>query len=232
TVFQTRFALSFLRGPMTREEINRLMTPLKEGAQADEPAPPLPPPPPPALKPQAAPPPPAAVSPPAAVPPPVATPAPATPPPPAAIPLAAPPPAPAAAAPQESTTPPDVPGVTRVFLPVRVAAPARATLRYEAMLFGRAELGGEDKKMGRKYTCAVCLLAAARPDGQAVDWKKAERISDARLRENPRPQAGAFSDIPVSLNTPAKIDALKKSFADFLGTFKLTVPSCPKLNMS
>src|SRR5207244_4146654 len=121
---------------------------------------------------------------------------------------------------QASTVPPDVPGVARVFLPVRVAAPAGAALRYEGMLFGRAEVAGEDKKMGRKYTRPVCLLAAAPPDGQPADWKKADRIADGF---DPQPQPGIFGDIPLSLNTAAKIDALKKSFTDFLATFKLTV---------
>src|SRR5205085_5293727 len=57
TVFQTRFALSFLRGTMTRDEIGRLMAPLKDGegaspaALAPAPVPALPPA---AAKPQAA----------------------------------------------------------------------------------------------------------------------------------------------------------------------------------
>jgi hypothetical protein len=46
------------------------------------------------------------------------------------------------------------------------------------------------------------------------------------------PGDARFRDMPLSLNTPQKIEALKKGFIEFLAKYKPTVPACPKLNMT
>jgi hypothetical protein len=217
-VFQSRWALSYLRGPMTRDEISKLMHDTKS---APQPAPP---------------PPVAKVTPPAPAPTPapapVAAPAP-TPPPPAPVPPpAAPAPAPTSPASQVPAAVPEAPGVTSYFVPARKADPGGAALTYQAFLLGGAEVIGLDKKMGRKYTRSIRLISIAPADGQAAEWGKGRTIPDG-LDDHPKP-AMKFSDIPLSLNTPAKIEALKKTFIDDLarGKAKVTVARCDKLSMT
>jgi hypothetical protein len=237
-VFQSRWALSYLRGPMTREEISRLMEPLKATlpdpvpAPAPRPAASVPPPPAPTQTPQPAVKPTPTVGP--AVPdvqesgtagPTRLAPQPAVKPTPAVT-------APTPSEPplQLSATLPDVPGVTRYFVPVRVAAPAGAQLVYQGFLLGWADVIGIEKKMERKYSLSIRLLMSAPEDGQPALWKKAESMSNG-LDSHP-PSDARFRDIPLSLNTPQKIEALKKGFVEFLAKHKPTVPACPKLNMT
>ncbi len=238
TVFQTRWALSYLRGPMTREEIARLTRETPTSRRV----PPI------ASQPAAAPAPvatavPAPTPPPTAPAPaiPVATavppPAPAanpSPPPPVAVPVPPTPATPAApapiTAPATMTAAPDVPGVACWFLPVRRADAGGATLVYRAFVLGFADVTGEDKKMGRKYTRPVRLIAPAPAEGQAVAWAKGEKIADTL---DTQPQTGArFDVVPTALDSAAKVEALKKAFVDYLVAAKVGVPRCDKLSMT
>ena len=256
-VFQTRWALSYLRGPMTREEIARLMDPVKEGRE------PLAAPPPPPATPSATP-----VVPPAAELVAVAQ----TLPPPAAVSPELPPPTvaagfqpadsvaagwkstaaesagykPAATVPPVATVAPpnaSVPGTQTSAAPVGVPAdmpqfylsvkqpnPGGAALVYQARVLGCGSVTGEDKKMGRKYPRTLCLLAAAAADGQPLDWTKAETVADA-LDPNARPEA-RWSAVPETLNSAAKVGALEKAFADYLAAVKVMVPTNATLKMT
>jgi len=258
-VFQTRWALSFLRGPMTRDEIARLMDPLRPGKEPAPAAPPATPPPaapqeaapapPPATPavptaaelaavPTAAPAAPAAPPAPAvqAAPAPVATVAPApsvppTAPPPAAIPVAIPVAAEAAPALKTSGAPPLLPAdVPQSYLPLRQPNPGGAILVYQCMLVGWADVAAEDKKMGRKYTRAVRLLAPAPAEGQAVDWARAEAVGEA-LDQRGRLDA-TWAAVPDGVNTLKKLKALEKPFAEYLAGTKVMVPTNARLKMS
>jgi hypothetical protein len=101
---------------------------------------------------------------------------------------------------------------------------------YHGVLLGCAEVVGEDRKMGRKYTRPVRLLAQAPAEGQPADWAKAEPIPEGFA---PQGQEGSrFEEVPTSLNSSAKIEALRKSFEQHLAGVKVTVPRNEKLNMS
>ena len=259
-VFQTRWALSYLRGPMTREEIGRLMDPIKQSKSAapDAATPvasPVAPPvatavaQPPAAIPVAPPPVPpgipsaaelaAVASPPAAIPV-VAQPAAASPP--AAVPVAfaaavVPPsavPLPAATPVshlQTSAAPVGLPSdLPQFHVPVKQSNPGGATLVYRGFVLGWADVTAEDKKMGRKYPRACRLLAAAPPDGQPVDWARAETMGEA-LDAHARPDA-RWTAVPESLNTVKKIKALEKAFAEHLAGVKVLVPSNVTLKMT
>ncbi len=103
-------------------------------------------------------------------------------------------------------------------------------LVYQCLLLGFGDVTAEDKKMGRKYTRAVRLLAPAPADGQPVDWAKAETIEDA-LEQHAAPDA-RWGPIPDALNTAKKLKALEKGFADFLAGLKVAVPANAALKMS
>ena len=126
--FQSRWTLSYLRGPITREEIAALMRPLKAG-QSHAPVP--------TLAPQHAVPPMANLVHASVIP---------------VMPVSAPAPVPAPPEPTRHLTSaqPVVPGLTPFFVPTRGAVPTGATLLYQAFLLGWADVVGENKKMGRK----------------------------------------------------------------------------------
>ncbi len=246
-VFQTRWALSFLRGPMSREEIATLMAPVKAGRAQDATPHAVP------VAPTPAVPPPSVVAPPAPpnVPLPVAIPvAPEPAPLPQAIPVAS---AQASAAnditltpvtPMGSVTAIQIHGRTlptatvRLILPadypqfyltVHGSAPAGGALVYVGHAYGHAEVVCTDKKMGRDYRRTLTLLAVA-PESGPIDWRKAETISPA---SEARPRDGAlWTEVPATLESVKKIKDLEKAFVDFLQSTKVAIPSNPGLKMS
>jgi hypothetical protein len=243
-VFQTRWALSYLRGPMTREEIARLMDPVKQGREptpaaapekaaepvtpAMPPPPSAPPVPPPAPIPPAVPPAAelmaAAASPPVAT---AATPPTPTPPTAATVPVAA---VPAVPGPETSVAPVALPAdVPQFFLPVTRPNPGGATLVYRCLPLGWADMVGEDKKMGRKYPRSLRLLAQAPKKGGPVDWAAAEAVGEA-LDDHPRAET-RWEAVPEALDTAAKLEALKKGFAEYLAGVRVKVPNNAKLMM-
>jgi hypothetical protein len=219
-LFQTRWALSFLRGPMTREEIGRAVAPIRErdhaGAVggmkacnhcgADVPA--------------------GAgrrcpacgkdpwekttSSAPVAK---VATlvgSAPAT-------------PAAHAAPAGPSTSPPVLPSdVTQFYVPVAGAQPGR-TLQYQPWLLGFAEVVyAYDKRSGAEHREVVKLLAQAPTTGHPVNWDAAYPLP---VDPAPGPEKTArWAAVPETIDTGRKIKALEKAYAEYLaGARKLSL---------
>lgn len=226
-VFQVRWALSYLAGPLTRNQIKKLMDPVR----AKQPAtPPL--------------------SPPGKGP--VTTPlAPAgteaegeeastTDRPPSARSKKAdktdaitPPTAEFAPAPkpklgQRPLLPPEIP---QFFLPVRRNGPAGSQMVYRPMLFGCAQVFFSDSKSGVEDTQVVSLLSAVTSGAVSVDWTAAPsvEVTDGDLDKNP-PTDGGFDELPPDCGKAKNYDAWKKSFADALyRTQKLDVFKSPGL---
>ncbi len=216
-LFQSRHALSFLCGPLTRDQVAKLMEPVKQQV-----------PPPPGTKPGEAAPPlaiilcprcrgplqPGAAACPACgepVPRPGAqraqdrefkqnlqrvSPTPAV--------------APAAAA------PPALPaGVAALYLPLSgPVRPAGAELLYQPRVLGFGEVGFVDKRRGLQHRQAYRLIVAPPAAGQAVAWPAAERVGEA-LAASPEPGA-RWAEVPEAVGTARKLKTLEKAFADFL----------------
>jgi hypothetical protein len=216
-LFRSRHALSFLRGPLTRDQIELLMKPLKDAEQStvekkeanDAGKPPvaillcghcraeLPP---------------RAVTCPACgqpvahmqesqfkqtlqnqtVPPPSGSPAPV-----------------AGAAPKVPS------GVKQYHLPVPAGAGVTSTaVVYEPRLLGCAEVAFADRKRGVDLRKTYRFLVDSPAAGQDPAWRTARAI-DAILDAGP--QAGAsWQAIPESLNAAKKWKSLEKAFGDFL----------------
>jgi hypothetical protein len=193
-VFQSRWALSFLRGPMSREQIAALMKPLKE-PQAELLATSQ------AVKPVAVP----LTAKPVAVP---------------VIPAAqdrefrqrlqqtA---APAAA----QRNRPDVPAeVHQLFLPVkRTDLPAEGVV-YRARVLACAEVAFVDRRKGLEHRRVYRLLAEPPAAGESLRWMAAESV-DAPPLEAPEPGAG-WAPPPEALTAAKKLKALEKAFAEYL----------------
>lgn len=187
-VFETRWALSFLRGPMTRVELKSL-APRASPPQA-------PPPQTPRTQDSGRP---------------AATPAPAAPPTPSS-PAPAPPAAPVAATATRPVLPPEVP---QYFLPLRGAA--AGAFEYRPVLYGSATLAYADSKAKLESEALVARLFAFGAGPVAIDWDAAEgcELDDAELVAEPI--AGArFAALPAEAAKPRSYDAWKRAFADAL----------------
>jgi hypothetical protein len=224
-LFQSKWALSFLRGPLTREQVAKLMRPVKEQDQSGAAVPTL-------LCPHCQaelPPgiadrcpscgknpwarggPDARPAPLAAVVAPVGNPAPA-----------AAPAAPARPATANYTPPVLPPDVTQFFLPLASpAGPPNTELEYQPWVLGFADVVFVvDKRKGTEHKVAVRLVAQAPEPGHPVVWEKALPLGVEPVYQ-PEPKA-RWASVPSSLDTGRKLKGLEKAFADYLyGSQKL-----------
>jgi hypothetical protein len=130
--------------------------------------------------------------------------------------------APAAAPSVDSMAPVLPPEVTQFYLPVQRQAPGGSRLEYRARLLGFAEVVFvTDKRRGMEHRQQYRLLAAPPAAGHPVDWAAAETIGPALGQ----PEAGArWAGAPDTLDTGRKLRALEKAFADYLAsTLKLAL---------
>ncbi len=208
-LFQSRWALSYLRGPLTRDEVSRLMAPIKQeaatggvlaiplcthchaelGPEVTDTCPSC------GKRPWAN----AqfrrqeqafreglrATAPPAA-----------------------------SATPAVDRLPPVLPAeVTQFYLPVR--GESSGELVYQPRVLGAAEVTFVvDKRKGVEHTQTLRLLAQPAVAGHPVEWERAE-AAPAELATGPTPGA-RWAGVPDTLDTGRKLKALEKAFADWL----------------
>jgi hypothetical protein len=218
-LFQSRWALSFLRGPLTPDQVTQLTDRVRAeppAASGAAPAAAIP------LCPRCR----------AALPTPAATTCPgcgavlAQPVDPAAeqefkqalLRAAAPSSARTAAPPAEPVThvAPVLAGVTQYYValgnPVRPVGSAE--LVYQPRLLGGAEVVFADRRRNLEYRRTYRYLAVPPAPGEAANWHAAEPFT-AALAE--APESGArWADVTESLNTAKKLTGLKRGFTDFL----------------
>ncbi|MBN1641119.1 MAG: ATP-binding protein [Anaerolineae bacterium] len=193
-IFQTRWVLSYLRGPLTRTQIKELMDPYK----ATQPQPVE-------AAPQAAPrakPAPAAAAPAAAAAAGVAAPAAAA--------IAA---APVAEAPSvgEPTLPP---GVTQYFVPPRGRG---AEVVYEPMLVGAARVQFANAKAKVDHLEDVLRVTPITSQALAVDWQDSEEVTfslDDLEREPPR--GAQFAELPTAARSAANYTRWSRDWVTYL----------------
>lgn len=186
-VFETRWCLSYLRGPLTRSQIKALSSPA--GGVAAVPAP-------------------VAVAPmpvPAVV-----APAPVVAP---VVPAAAVAATSAANASARPILPPEIP---QYFVPIRSRSGAGA-VTYRPMLLGSAKVYYADAKLGVDQDVPACMLASITAGPVAVDWEHAEVVDFTEADVEHEPAAGVgFSPMPAEAGRAKSYDAWKKLLADSL----------------
>jgi hypothetical protein len=130
--------------------------------------------------------------------------------------------APSTAAPTSQDAPPPVlpPEVKQFYLPPKSGA---GNVVYQPRVLGIAEVAFViDKQAGKEHTETVRLLAKPAESGHPIDWDQAETIG-AELANAPVPGA-RWDNVPDSLDTGPKLKALEKAFADNLySTRKLSL---------
>ena len=202
-MFQTRWALSYLRGPLGRDEIRRLMAPMKEAraAGADAAAP--------GRAVTAAPPSGTAAG--VAS---VAT---------GAVPTSAPPPRPQpAGAVGAGTRPVLPPAIEQYFAPAAGAragrTPAQPGMTYTPMLYGAARIDFGDAKLGVSATRDAYVLAPIADAAVPVDWQNAveSETPPASLSREPADPGAAFETLPAPAARPANYPKWTKDFTQWL----------------
>lgn len=209
-VFESRWVMSYLRGPLTRAQIKTLMdarraaggsapatVPTAATASASAttrrssaPAAPV------AAAPASAPPTRGKAARPAA---PVAEPAPAE---------------AASGSGQRPLLPPDVP---QHFAPAHGAAPAGSTLYYRPMLVGSAQVRVSDAKSGVDVSRDLVYLTPITDEAVPVAWDQAAAVSftTSDLATAPEDDA-AFGELPVPAGKKKSYDGWSKDFASWL----------------
>lgn len=206
-VFQTRWAMSYLRGPLTRQQVKQLMADRKPAAAAS-----------PARKPVAT----------------GATAAPAATSGMAAAPVAAPTPAATATSGLSSIPPVAPPGVNQVFLPITVrendalrrvedivggrVTPVEQRAVFQPVLVGLAAISFTDRKLGLDETEELSLMLSLDPQARSFDWREAKTVElqERDLDANP-PRAAVFSGgLPSALSSARALAQLERDLADHL----------------
>jgi hypothetical protein len=200
-VFQTRWALSYLRGPLTREHIQTLMAPRKQvaappkgpDAPASAPAPsPLPPAPPSKSR----------------------------------APAASP-----SSASASTARPLVPPGVPEFFVPRRARPQAGESLIYRPGLLGVARLHYAEKSAGIDYWETLTLLRQVDETMPAEPWENSEPFDDCVPELDKAPEAGArFAPLPAELARAKSYPDWTKALKSFLYRERtLRVWNCPAL---
>lgn len=195
-VFETRWAMSYLRGPLGRQEIRKLTDSRPRIADSAQPAPSTPAP--------SAPP---------------APPAPAF----AAAPAGSGAAGPEAR--RLSSMPVLPPAVQQFFLPVRGSGTAGARLVYEPVLFGAAQVRYTDAKARVDATETLQAMAPVADGPVAVDWAQAGEcpFTPGDLEAQPGGDA-SFAPLPPAALKPKSYDTWQKAFVSWVyGTRKLTL---------
>ncbi len=197
-IFQTRWAMSYLRGPLTRSQVRRLMAPVKAEVPVTTPVPARPP-----LRRQVSP---------------VARPTPAAPETPAGYtntPPTLPPDLPQVFLPV-SLTPNRAIARLEEELGQRVEA-EETVLVYEPCLLALGQVGFVDRKRGVNESKRVGLLVQPGDVGAVIRWEDADpiEIDFSDLEDHPEPEA-LFGPVPPELNTARELKAFAKDFSDYL----------------
>jgi hypothetical protein len=202
-VFQSRWALSYLRGPLTRDQIQVLMRPRKEGQAAPG-----------SIAPSET----TGSSPATAAP--SSAPGPPTP-------ISSLPPL-ASSTGSRPVVPPDVP---EFFLPCQGPLNAGATVTYRPAVLGVARLHYADKKPGVDFWETLGLLQPHGDKVPTDVWQGAEVHTDhlPQLDKSPQPGAG-FAPLPSPLARAKSYAEYSKALKSYLyRERKLTIWFCPDL---
>ncbi|MGB9880569.1 MAG: hypothetical protein ACPLRM_07385, partial [Anaerolineae bacterium] len=210
-IFQTRWAMSYLRGPLTRPQVRELMAPRKAQMAATR----------------------EAVAQETVIPAIRETAAPA-----------------AEATTGYSHTPPTLPhDLPQVFLPVRLSSSSavaalersqgrriealESSLVYEPALVALGRVQFVDRTRRVDETREVRFLVQPDALGAIIRWQDAESLDlDIHELQTQPEREALFAPVPPQLNTPSKLKALEKEFADYLYREQvLNLPYIPALKL-
>ncbi len=209
-VFQSRWALSYLRGPITRDQIKLLMDPIKAAAPG------------------------------AGSPQPIQAGSPQTTAAPVSVPVFAPTPAfsgvvatPAVAMsrPAQNQPPALPPDIPRYYIPVRGLAPAGTTLAYLPNILGGARVAFSDTKYKVDTSQNAVYMTPVTDEVIPVNWEKGQPVDIALTDLEKTPRAdGQFGDLQPVASQVKSYAGWNRDFATLLyGTQRLELLKSPSL---
>lgn len=210
-LMQTRWALSYLRGPLSRDQIKTLMDPLKAAPAAPASSTPFQQPAGPAIAGQ----------------PPAAIPAAPTPTPAIHIPASA---SAAPASPSTAGQPPALPpDIASFYIPTRGSASAGSKLLYRPTVLGAARVTFSDAKTKVDTTQDLVYTTPVTDQVIAVDWANAQEAGVALSDLEKGGQSGAqYADLPAVAMQSRSYNAWSKDFTTWLyGNQRLEVLRSP-----
>jgi hypothetical protein len=110
------------------------------------------------------------------------------------------------------------PEITQLFIPLRSNPPAEnATLGYRPALLGCGNVYFTDTKTGVDQEEELCLLAPLTDNIVAAEWSSAQEVSldETELDRSPA-EGAAFAPVPPSAGKTKSYDTWRKQFADSL----------------
>jgi hypothetical protein len=122
--------------------------------------------------------------------------------------------------------------ISQYYLPVTVERPLAARgLLYQPRLYGGAEVNFVDKKKGKVHMRVYSWLTQPAKDDEAVRWATGERVGD--LPASGGAELGAhWVEVPEALDKARKLKPLEKAFADHLyNNARLTLLENAKLGL-
>jgi hypothetical protein len=201
-IFESRWAMSYLRGPLTRTQIKTLMKPVKEAAPAAQTA--------------------QATAAAAAASPATAAPAFSVAPSPASVKVAV-----------QTQRPALPPEVSQYFIPIRSSGASGATLVYQAVILGAAEVRfTAAKKVDSNQE--ITLVAQVTDSAVPVDWDGATAVDIALTDLERTPSEGAqFADLPTAAAKAKSYSVWQKDFASWVyRNQKLELSRSPSLEVA
>lgn len=199
-VFETRWCMSYLRGPLTRNQIKDLMDPVRDKFTT-------------ATAPPAAP---VATLPEEAMDPAAAETEAAEAVPEEAAPAAAPEVAQEAAI-SESTAPVLPPGIKQAYLPVRSNLKAGESLVYRPVALGSAQIGYINDKINLRKTSEFLMTTEITDNIFPIDWSEALRLELDLSELDTAPVKGALhEELPGLASEPKNFTKWSKEFVDWL----------------
>jgi hypothetical protein len=129
---------------------------------------------------------------------------------------------------QRPLLPPDVP---QHFVPARGGAPAGCTLLYQPMLVGSAQVRVSDTKNKIDVSRDVTLLTPITGEAVPVAWDQAATVGFTPAELTPAPEGdAAFADLPATAGKKKSYDGWSKDFAGWLlQSQKIELLRCPSL---
>ena len=110
------------------------------------------------------------------------------------------------------------PGVPQHFLPVQAPRTANGELTYVPMLYGAATVHFADEKKKLDLARTVAILAPLREGAVAVDWDAAQSaaVQASGLETEPAIPRARFAELPASAAKPGSYEAWAKEFSRWL----------------
>ncbi|MFO8192421.1 MAG: ATP-binding protein [Bacillota bacterium] len=197
-IFETRWCMSYLRGPLTRNQIKLLMDP-RRAEMAQPPSSGL------AKKAGA----PAAAAPPTSRP---ESPISST-----GLAAAQPTPETGRQSKSEAGAPVLPPSINQAFVPLRDSSSQGETIIYRPMALGAAQVGFINNRINLRKNREVLLATPITDDVFPVDWDQAEELDFDISDLKTRPSTGAlFEDLPASAGDSRNYTKWSREFVDWL----------------